>query len=99
MSKKLNFNRNEVVQLYFNEKRSVIECSKILGTTRVTLTKWMNENGILIDSKRKHSNEKISFTNKEIEMFKENNIQIYSLGPQVLRAETAVVAILAQLAF
>jgi 16S rRNA (uracil1498-N3)-methyltransferase len=39
------------------------------------------------------------WSEKELEMFKEKNIKICSLGPQVLRAETAVVATLSQLVF
>ena len=39
------------------------------------------------------------WSEKELTLFKENNIGIYSLGPQVLRAETAVVATLAQFVF
>lgn len=39
------------------------------------------------------------WSEKEIELFKQNKIAVYSLGPQVLRAETAVVAALSLLVF
>ena len=39
------------------------------------------------------------WSEKEIAFFKEKNIDIYSLGPQVLRAETAVIATLSQFVF
>lgn len=39
------------------------------------------------------------WTKEELEMFTENKIKILSLGPQVLRAETAVIASLAQIVF
>lgn len=39
------------------------------------------------------------WTAVELELFKENNIKILSLGPQVLRAETAVIAALALVVF
>lgn len=39
------------------------------------------------------------WTPEEITLFNENNIAIRNLGPQILRAETAVVAILSQLVF
>lgn len=39
------------------------------------------------------------WTPEEIEMFHKNNVLVRNLGPQVLRAETAVVAALSQLVF
>ena len=39
------------------------------------------------------------WTEEEIELFNKNNVSIYSLGPQILRAETAVVAVLSQVVF
>jgi 16S rRNA (uracil1498-N3)-methyltransferase len=39
------------------------------------------------------------WTEKELQMFKEKGITVRSLGPQILRAETAVVAALAQIVF
>lgn len=39
------------------------------------------------------------WTSKELDMFKEHNIHIRSLGPQVLRSETAVIAVISHLVF
>jgi 16S rRNA (uracil1498-N3)-methyltransferase len=39
------------------------------------------------------------WSDEEIELFKKNEIPVYSLGPQVLRAETAVIAALTLLIF
>lgn len=39
------------------------------------------------------------WSDRELDLFKSKGIKIYSLGPQVLRAETAVVAILSQFVF
>ncbi len=39
------------------------------------------------------------WTDEELELFKKNNVSLKSLGPQVLRAETAVIAALAQIVF
>jgi 16S rRNA (uracil1498-N3)-methyltransferase len=39
------------------------------------------------------------WSEKEIELFNKNEIPVYSLGPQVLRAETAVIAALSQIVF
>ncbi|HEY4503531.1 MAG TPA: RsmE family RNA methyltransferase [Candidatus Paceibacterota bacterium] len=39
------------------------------------------------------------WTEQELELFKKNNVPIYSLGPQILRAETAVVAVISRMVF
>jgi 16S rRNA (uracil1498-N3)-methyltransferase len=39
------------------------------------------------------------WTEEELQMFKDHGVRIYSLGPQILRTETAVVAVLSQLVF
>jgi 16S rRNA (uracil1498-N3)-methyltransferase len=39
------------------------------------------------------------WTPEELQLFKDHGVKIYSLGPQVLRAETAVIAVLSQLVF
>ncbi len=39
------------------------------------------------------------WTQDELQIFKDHGIRIFSLGPQILRTETAVVAVLSQLVF
>lgn len=68
MSKKKDFDKNVVTDLYHVQKKSLDVCSKILNTTRITLTKWMLENEIEIDSDRKFRNPTITFSNNEIEI-------------------------------
>jgi len=68
MSKKKLFKKEEVLNLYHNRKLSLEDCSEILNTTRKTLSNWMLQNDIKIDSERKHHNDELKFSNKELEV-------------------------------
>lgn len=68
MSKRKEFDKEKIVDLYLKQKKSIDYCSRILNTTRITLSKWMRVNGIPIESNRKYKNPILSFTKKEIEI-------------------------------
>lgn len=68
MSKRKEFDKNEITDLYHIQRKSLEECSKILNTSRITLTKWMINNGVLVDSNRKFRNPAFRFSEEENEI-------------------------------
>lgn len=68
MSKRKDFNKDTIINLYHKQKKSIDDCSRILNTTRITLSKWMRSNGIVIDSDRKSTNSVLEFSKEELEI-------------------------------
>lgn len=66
MSEKKQFSKQKVINLY--KSHSKLECSKILKTTPITLTRWMVHNGIVIDHHRKRCNPQLIISKKEEEI-------------------------------
>lgn len=52
MNKK-TFDINKIKNMYFDNMYSISSIAKIMNTTRTTITKYMKEHGIIIDSTRK----------------------------------------------
>jgi len=66
--KKKTFNIKKIEKLYLVEKYSVSSIAKKMNTTRITLTKFMREHDININSNRKSENPIIKLSNEQMEI-------------------------------
>jgi len=63
--KKKEFCKQEIINSYILKKESVSKIAKSLNVSRLTLSKWMVNNGIKIDSHRKYHNKPLVLSKEQ----------------------------------